>query len=300
MRSFEAARPSRRWWLHLLLFFLTLITTTAFGYALAQSFATRRPLDFGFIEGSYSHLLFGNHNIWGGAMYSLPVLSILLAHEFGHFFAARRWRVAATLPFFLPSPTLLGTLGAFIRIPAPIYNRRSLFDIGVSGPIAGFVVLLPFLIAGVWMSRVVPGVNAADGALPFGTPLLMRAFEWVRFPGVASANILLHPVAMAAWAGLLATSFNLLPAGQLDGGHILYAMGGESVHRLTSLAVVGILVILGYFYRPWWIWAVLMFFFRRHPLVYDDAPLGAKRMGIGAFALALLVISLAVVPVEVR
>jgi membrane-associated protease RseP (regulator of RpoE activity) len=299
MRGSEARGPSRRWWLHVILFALTVVTTTSFGYALARSFAAGRPLDDVFVEGSYRRLLFGDHAIWAGIMYSLPVLLILVAHEMGHYVACRRWRVDATLPYFLPSPTLLGTMGAFIRIPSPIYNRRSLFDIGVSGPIAGFIVLLPFLGVGVWMSRVVPGINAT-GSLAFGTPLLMRGLELLRFPGVAAQNISLHPIAMAAWAGLLATSINLLPAGQLDGGHILYAMAGENAHKLFSGAMVAVLVLLGFLYWPWWIWAVLMFFFRRHPLIYDQTPLDRKRMAIGAVALALFVISLAVVPVEVR
>jgi membrane-associated protease RseP (regulator of RpoE activity) len=221
------------------------------------------------------------------------VLSILLAHEFGHFIACQRWGVNATLPFFLPSPTLLGTLGAFIRIPAPIYNRRSLFDIGVSGPIAGFVVLVPFLAVGVWMSHVVPSANSND-SLIFGTPLLMRVFESVRFPHVEPVNIALHPVAVAAWAGLLATSINLLPAGQLDGGHILYAVGGARTHRLASFAVIVLLVLLAFLisYWPSLIWAVLLFFFRRHPLVYDNESLGKPRLAISALALGILVLSI--------
>lgn len=299
MRSSEAGRPGRRWWLHLLLFLLTFVSTTSFGYALKGSFAAGRPLDDVFVLGSYQRLLFGDHAIWSGAIYSIPVLLILIAHEMGHYIACRRWRVDATLPYFLPSPTLLGTLGAFIRIPSPIYSRRSLFDIGVSGPIAGFVVLFPFLAAGVWMSRVVHGVNP-PGSLVFGTPLLMRMFEWLRFPGVAPQNISLHPIAMSAWAGLLATAINLLPAGQLDGGHILYALGGEHTHKLVSRVMVGMLALLGFLYWAWWVWAVLMFFFRRHPLVYDQTPLGSRRVAIGGFALALFVISLAVVPAEIR
>lgn len=298
MRSL-AGRPGQRWWLHVLLFLLTLVSTTAFGYALRGSFVAGRSLSDVFVEGSYRRLLFGDHAIWTGVVYSIPLLLILVAHEMGHYVACRRWHVAATLPFFLPSPTLLGTLGAFIRIPTPIYNRRSLFDIGVSGPIAGFIMLIPFLLIGVWMSRVVPGVNAT-GSFAFGTPVLMRGLELLRFPGVAAVNISLHPVAMAAWAGLLATSINLLPAGQLDGGHILYALGGERTHALVSRVVVVVLALFGFLYWPWWIWAVLMFFFRRHPLVYDQEPLGAKRAGLGAFALVLLVLSLAVVPVEIR
>src|ERR1700751_3490590 len=119
MRSSDTARPSRRWWLHVLLLLLTFVTTTTFGYALTASFASRRPLTDVFAESAYQRLFFGDHFIWSGAMYSIPVLLILISHELGHFFACRRWQVEATLPFFLPSPTLLGTLGAFIRIPSP-------------------------------------------------------------------------------------------------------------------------------------------------------------------------------------
>jgi membrane-associated protease RseP (regulator of RpoE activity) len=299
MPGFSALRPYRRWWIHLLLLLLTFLTTTAFGYALSLSFSGRQPLNEGFAEAGYRRLLFGDHAIWSGTVYSIPLLLILIAHELGHFVACRRWRVDATLPFFLPSPTLLGTMGAFIRIPAPIYNRRSLFDIGVSGPIAGFCAMLPCLAAGIWMSRVVPGVNA-HASIVFGTPMLMRLVEWLRFPDVAPQNIALHPVAMAAWAGLLATAINLLPAGQLDGGHILYALGGERVHKWASLLVVAVLFLLGFLYWPWWIWAGLMFFFRRHPLIYDHSSLGLRRVSIGSFALAMFVISLAVVPVEIR
>jgi hypothetical protein len=299
MQSSEAGVPERRWWLHLLLFALTLVSTTAFGYGLSCSFAARQPLDELFVLGSYRRLLFGDHAIWSGTIYSIPVLLILVAHEMGHYVACQLWQVEASLPFFLPSPTLLGTLGAFIRIPSPIYSRRGLFDIGVFGPIAGFVVLLPFLAAGVWMSSVVPGVNAS-GTLVFGTPLLLRMFEWFRFPGVATQNISLHPVAMAAWAGLLATALNLLPAGQLDGGHIVYALGGEFAHKVVSRTVIVVLAVLGFFCPAWWVWAVLLFFFRRHPLIYDQAPLGSKRATLAGIALAILIVSLALVPVEVK
>ncbi|MBV8897412.1 MAG: site-2 protease family protein [Acidobacteriaceae bacterium] len=299
MRSSEAGQPRRRWWLHGLLFALTLVSTTAFGYALTSSFAARQPLDEVFLFGSYRTLFAGNHAIWPGALYSVPVLLILLSHEMGHYMACRRWSVDATLPFFLPSPTLLGTLGAFIRIPSPIYSRGGLFDVGVSGPIAGFVVLVPILAGGVYMSRVVPGVNAAGG-LVFGTPLLLRVFEALRFPGIPVQSISLHPVAMAAWAGLLATAVNLFPAGQLDGGHIVYALAGEQAHKIISRIVMLILVGLGFFWPAWWLWAVMLFFFRRHPLVYDEEPLGRKRITLASLALAILVVSLAVVPVEVK
>lgn len=299
MRGSDAGQPRRRWWLHILLFALTFVSTTAFGHALLSSFAAGKPLDELFIIGSYRTLLVGTHAIWPGTIYSIPVLLILFSHEMGHYIACRIWRVDATLPFFLPSPTLLGTLGAFIRIPSPIYSRRGLFDIGISGPIAGFVVLLPVLAAGVWLSRVVPGANAA-GSLVFGTPLLLRLFEAIRFPGIPVQSISLHPVAMAAWAGLLATAVNLLPAGQLDGGHIVYALGGERAHKIVSRLVMLVLAGLGFFWPAWWLWAVLLFFFRRHPLIYDQAPLGRRRTTLAALALAILIVSLAVVPVEAK
>ncbi len=288
-----------RWWVHVLLFLATLLTTTTFGFALASSYSAGQPLNEEFLAESYVHLLRASSTIWIGVIYSIPLLLILLAHEFGHYISCRRWRIDATLPYFGPSPTLLGTIGAFIWIRSPIYKRRSLFDIGVSGPIAGFVVLIPFLIAGVWMSRVVHGVQA-NGAVMFGTPLLMRAVEWLRFPGVSPADICLNPMAMAAWAGLLATAINLLPAGQLDGGHILYAMLGEKRHRMVSLALVAVLAVLGFLWWVWWVWAVAMFFFRRHPLIFDQEPLRRGRLIIGVAALLMFLISFSIVPVQIR
>ncbi len=294
-----ASRWPRKWWLHLLLFLLTLITTTTFGFALAEGFAQGSPLTETFIEDGYLRLVHGGSGIWIGLIYSIPLLLILLAHEFGHYVTCRRWRVDATLPYFGPSPTLLGTIGAFIWIRSPIYKRKSLFDIGVSGPIAGFIVLIPFLIAGVSMSRVVHGVHAF-GPFVFGTPLLMRVVEWIRFPGVPPADICLHPMAMAAWAGLLATAINLLPVGQLDGGHILYAVLGERGHRIGSRILVCLLALAGFLYWPWWVWAAAMFFFRRHPLIYDDEPLGERRLMIALAAVLLFLVSISIVPVRIQ
>ena len=134
--------------------------------------------------------------VLAGLEFSVPLLLILVSHEFGHYLACQRWNVKASLPYFLPSPTLLGTLGAFIRIRSPIYSRKSLFDIGVSGPLAGFAVLTPLLIAGVLLSRVVPGIGSR-GDIVFGTPLLLRLVEWLRFPGITPADISLHPMARA-------------------------------------------------------------------------------------------------------
>src|SRR5579875_1230073 len=289
----------RRWWIHLVLFLLTLLTTTVFGFALMQAFSAGRALDETMLTAGYARLLHGGQALPSGLVYSIPLLLILLAHEFGHYFACRRWRVAASLPYFGPSPTLLGTIGAIILIRSPICTRKSLLDIGASGPIAGFIVLTPALIAGVWLSRVVPGTQTS-GPFMFGMPLLMRAVEWLRFPGVAAKDISLHPMAISAWAGLLATAMNLLPAGQLDGGHILYALFGERAHRVFTFAFAAALVVMGFLYWPWWIGAVVVFLVRRHPLVYDKEPLGTRRSAVGVLAFALFVLSIAVVPLQMK
>jgi membrane-associated protease RseP (regulator of RpoE activity) len=284
---------------HALLLLLTLVTTTAYGAAVASSFYSGRPFNADLIWAGYPLLFQGDTAIFRGFLFSLPLLAILLAHEMGHYVACRRSRVDATLPFFLPSPLLLGTFGAFIRIKSPIFTRRILFDIGVSGPIAGFVVLLPFLGAGIALSRVIPHI-AVSGDFIFGTPLLMRFVEWLRFPGVPAGDIALHPFAQAAWAGLLATAINLLPVGQLDGGHILYALLGR-VHKIVSRLFLLLLLPMAYFSLSWLFWAViLLILVIRHPLVYDETPLDAKRRWIAAAAFAILMISLSLTPVGMR
>ena len=291
-----ATRPAT-WWLHILLFALTLVTTTVFGFALKTSFLAAHPLSEEFLVEGYRSLFHGDWAVWTGLAYSVPLLLILLAHELGHYETCRRWNVDASLPYFGPAPTLLGTIGAFIRIRSPIYSRNSLFDIGVSGPLAGFAFLLPFLLLGVCMSHVVPGIGS-QGPFTFGTPLLLRLVERLRFPGVATADIALHPTAVAAWAGLLATAINLLPVGQLDGGHISYAVWGERGHRLVSWLLIAALAVAGFVYWPWWLWAVAMFFFRRHPLIYDTQPLGPGRRKLAGLALLLFIISMCIVPVR--
>lgn len=287
----------RLWWLNLVLFLVTLTTTTLFGFALVQSFSHAQPFDLDRLFDAYARASHRDGALRSGLVFSVPLLLILLAHEFGHYALCARRGVNASLPYFLPSPMLFGTFGAFIRIRSPIYTRKSLFDIGIAGPIAGFAALVPFLIAGVWMSRVERGVVPAS--FVFGTPLAIRLVESLRFPGVPAGAILLHPMAMAAWAGLLATAFNLLPMGQLDGGHILYAAGGPRVHRLASTSLIVVLAFLGFLYWPWWFWAAVMFFLgRRHPLVYDQTPVSRGRLMLALVALALFVLSISIVPVR--
>ena len=299
--GFTLARRSawpRWWWLNLLLLVATLITTTVFGFALVESFSSGQPFDVDRLLEAWARFARGDVAVWAGLDFSVPLLMILLAHEFGHYVLSALRGVNASLPYFLPSPMLFGTFGAFIRIRTPIYTRKSLFDIGIAGPIAGFVILMPFLIAGVWKSHVVRAVGAR-GPFVFGTPIALRVAEWLRFPHASPGDILLHPMAMAAWAGLLATAFNLLPMGQLDGGHILYAVFGQRGHRLISSSVIAVLALLGFLYWPWWFWGAIMFFLgRRHPLVYDRTPLSKTRVMLSALALLLFIVSISVVPVR--
>lgn len=295
----SAAKWPRFWWVNLLLLLLTAATTTAYGTAISACFYAGQPFNSDLIWAGYRLMAQGDPLIWKGLLFSAPLLLILGAHEFGHYVACRKWNVDATLPFFLPSPLLLGTFGAFIRIRSPIYNRRSLFDIGVAGPLAGFLVLLPLLVFGIAESKVIPHI-ATSGDFVFGTPVLIRIVEWVRFPSVSSADIALHPFAQAAWGGLLATAINLLPIGQLDGGHILYALLGP-VHKNVSRIFLLFLLPMGFFSVSWLFWALLLFFLGvRHPLVYDDTPLDRPRKLLALSALAVLVLSLSLTPVRLR
>ena len=172
-----------RWALHWCLLALTLLTTTIVGVVFAQSFETNRPLDldqyFNVLPMLAAHPLL----LVDGLAFSLTLMTILLSHELGHYFACRYYGIDASLPYFLPAPTPIGTLGAFIRIRSPIYTRRALFDVGIAGPLAGFVVLVPLLVIGVASSKVIPGI-AERGDLVFGTPGDQRVLEWAIFPGV--------------------------------------------------------------------------------------------------------------------
>jgi membrane-associated protease RseP (regulator of RpoE activity) len=287
-----------RWALHWTLLGLTLLTTTIVGVVLAQSFQTKQPLELEQYLGVFTTIEAHPLLLLDGLAFSITLMTILLAHELGHYFACRYYGIDASLPYFLPFPSPIGTLGAFIRIRSPIYTRQALFDVGIAGPLAGFIVLVPALVIGIASSKVVPGI-AERGDLTFGVPAIERFFEWIIFPRVRSMDILLHPVARAAWVGILATALNLLPIGQLDGGHILYAFTGRR-HKLLSRIFVLALVPLGYFYSPsWWVWAVLLFFFGlRHPVIYDATRLDKNRTALGLVALAIFLLTFTLAPLR--
>jgi len=289
------ASVRQHYWLHALLLALTLATSTVVGAAMQHDFESNLPLD---IESSFSlYSAFWRHpaGLLQGLPFSLTLLAILLAHEFGHYFAASYHGVDASLPYFLPSP-FLGTFGAFIRVRSPIYSKRALFDIGVSGPLAGFVFLLPALSVGLAFSKVIPGIEQ-QGSLHFGVPGLEWLLERLIYPGVASSDIYLHPVARAAWVGMFATALNLLPIGQLDGGHIVYAFFPRR-HRTISTVLCVLLVPLGKFWLGWLIWGgLLLWLGRGHPGIYDATELGAGRRKLAWIALAVFILCFTFVPI---
>ena len=291
-------RPKNRLWLHALLLVLTLFTTTLVGAHMQYNFAHNLPffdldrdLDI-FTVGFRSLAIFE-----GGLPFSLTLLAILMAHEMGHYLACVYYSVDATLPFFLPAPTpFTGTLGAFIRIRSPIYSKRVLFDIGIAGPLAGFIFVVPALGAGLAFSKIIPGINH-QGAIQLGTPALLWILQKTIFPGVPAADIYLHPVARAAWVGMFATALNLLPVGQLDGGHIVYALLGRSHKWITQTFLIALLP-LGKFWNGWWFWAVLLFFLaRKHPPVYDQTDIGLPRVKLGILALAVFILCFSIAPI---
>jgi len=289
----------RRYWLHLLLFLATIFTTLVVGARLQYNFAQGTaqfqtgadffPLSWAWRQPSRLAL---------GIPFSLTLLGILLTHEMGHFAYAQRHHVFATLPFFLPAPTLIGTMGAFIRIRSHIPTRTALFDIGIAGPIAGFVVALPMLFLGLILSHPAPPHGDGSG-LMFGFPLIF-ALGWKLLHArsvLTMAQVSLSPIAIAAWVGMFATALNLLPGGQLDGGHIVYALAPrwhKTISRLTVLALVPMGI---YWWVGWLIWAaLLMLSLMRHPPVPSHPPLDLRRKLLGAFALAMFVLTLVPAP----
>jgi membrane-associated protease RseP (regulator of RpoE activity) len=244
------------------------------------------------------------HRLLLGLPFSLSLLGILTAHEFGHYVYCVKRKVFATLPFFIPAPTLIGTMGAFIRIKSPIRSRSDLFDIGIAGPIAGFVVAVPVLFYGLMMSTPMPvGIPASD--VVFGTPLIFSLVHRVLAAAGNASNahfalgsLYLHPVAMAAWAGMFATSLNLLPGGQLDGGHIIFALNPRLHRRITFLSIIILLPLSWFYWAGWLVWAiVLRLTGGRHPDVPHYPPLDKKRLWLAAFALVMLILTITPTPI---
>jgi membrane-associated protease RseP (regulator of RpoE activity) len=292
------ASPPRRWLVHGGCLLATFIVTTFFGGWHYVEFLA----DFGQPAPA---LTLTDAQFWlGGLWFSVSVLAILGAHEAGHYVACQRYGVDATLPYFLPAPLpLTGTFGAFIRIRDVIPHKQALFDIGAAGPFAGFVVAVPLLVLGLWLSRVVPMPEHLE-MIALGEPLIYQAVEQALWGAVPGDQLLhLHPVARAAWFGLLATALNLFPVAQLDGGHVAYAVFGMKARWIT-LATAAVILALTLVSISWITWAVLIVVVllvagpSHPPTANDGLPLGRRRIALAIAAALVFALCFTPAPIE--
>jgi len=290
----------REWLLPAILFAATLLSTTFAGLFYAGSDAN--PLTVILVAAAHPSILLL------GFPFSVTLITILLAHEMGHFLACRYYGIRCTPPFFVPFPfAFAGTLGAFIRIKSPFRDRRALFDVGVAGPLAGFVFVLPALVVGISYSRLIP--KGSFAGYSFGEPLLFRwVGKLVLGYSPASQDMIAHPIAIAAWFGLLVTCLNLFPIWQLDGGHIAYAVLGRERHRRLSILGAFALILVSFLGWPlpsYLLFGVLLLIigfrsrFYHPPTLYDEGSLGTARVLIGILALAILLICFTPVPISI-
>ena len=312
----------REWRLHGALFALTIVTTTLAGVMLSATDFTPRdpplsglldyllylPLSYGyFVIDLVRYALTHPPVLADGFAFSASLLAILFSHEMGHYLACRRYGVDATLPYFIPAPPifLAGTFGAFIKIRSPIPSRRALFDIGLAGPLAGFVVALPLSVIGV----LTVGAPQApqEHAIFFNDPLLFRLLA--RLFGVTlDSNSPINPYYMASWIGLLVTSLNLMPVGQLDGGHGTFAVFGARMHRLIgriAFATMAVLAVLGYLWHnspSGFLYVVLLGVMLRvpHPEPYTMDPLGPTRRLIALLTLLVFILCFWPFPITIQ
>lgn len=289
--------PRPRWWLHLLLLAATVLSTLVVGAHIYANFAAHQPafsLDDDFLSPFVTWIAHPSE-LLPGVPFSLTLMFILLAHEMGHYLYARHYRVYATPPFFIPFPSLIGTLGAFIRIKGPIPNRTALFDIGIAGPIAGFVPACAAVLLGLSLSHplVVSGAPLENEP---GFPLAFHLAARLLHLRVPLESLSLHPVAVAGWVGMFATALNLLPGGQLDGGHILFSVFPK-LHRWVSLAVVFALIPLAkYCWIGWLLWAVVLWLTSHHPPIARRPEISTARKWFAVLVIAMLALSFTPAP----
>ena len=280
--------------LRLVLFLATVGTTMYFGSYHYQGFLANSSADLPAV------------GLLDGVWYSAAILGILGTHELGHYYACRFYRIDASPPYFLPAPLFTGTVGAFIRIRQRIPTKAMLFDIGAAGPIAGFVVAVPVLFAGLRLSRVIPLPEPDDGVYLYalGEPLLFKGAAWLIWGEIPDGHAInMHPVALAAWLGLLLTALNLFPVGQLDGGHISYAAFGP---RSTAITLAGIAAVVGLTFvsMSWIAWAgilvmMLMVFGPHHPKTRDEhVPLDATRRRVALLTAVIFILCFTPAPFE--
>lgn len=288
-------RPSTRsFLLACALFLLTLCTCLVAGTHFAAAYAQNQAVSWDVFVRAVTLIYRQPLALAAGLPFAVTLLTILLAHELGHFFACRHHHIRSSYPFFIPFPTLIGTLGAFILMRSPIRTNRALFDVGASGPLVGFIVAVPALIFGILHAKFVPGLAVpANDKVILGSPLLLQLLAPLLRHGIRAGNLLLHPVGRAAWVGLFATSLNLLPAAQLDGGHILRSLS-QRAHSLSSILLPVLLIFLGFrSWEGWYLWGALLLgirFLRMLP-IYNPEPLDANRRIVAFLALLVFVLS---------
>jgi membrane-associated protease RseP (regulator of RpoE activity) len=251
----------------------------------------------------FLHPLRNPHILSSGLAYALTLIAILLAHEMGHYLACRYYGIRASLPYFIPAPTFIGTFGAFIRIKEPITSRRALFDIGIAGPLAGFAVAIPAAFVGLLFAKPAPPPSPSGDYIVFQDPLMFMAIQrWFDLPTMMEWN----PVYFAAWVGMLATSLNLLPVGQLDGGHVVYALVGRRGHRAVAISVfalVCVLAFVAYTRHRWPGWFLyvgllgLMLGLKHPPLTDEHQPIDRPRWIVGLVGLVVFILSFMPFPI---
>ncbi|MDR2171348.1 MAG: site-2 protease family protein [Planctomycetaceae bacterium] len=300
-------RPPLKWKLPLLLFILTCITTTGLRYDGEQDIVRPfvlliiSPLNHAFaVEGW--HLLL--RLLYDGVSFSLPLMTILTCHEFGHYIQSRRYGVYSSLPYFIPLPFVpFGTMGAVIGMDSSIPNRRALFDIGISGPLAGLVPTLFFIYVGVKWSYVVPAAIGSE--IVYVQPILFQYFvHWIYGPIPVDTTLYLHPVAKAGWVGLFLTSFNLMPLGQLDGGHVIYALMKQRAAYLSWFVFYLVVVVVVYL-QLFWQWTLILILLLiigiSHPQTSDDnKSIGIIRTIIGWTTFILVLVGLTPTPLKIN
>src|SRR3989475_8240513 len=306
MEVYVVRPPKPRYALHAMLFLATIFTTLVVGARMEFNFLHNLPVfslnDDALPLFPVRWALAQPSRVLLGIPFASTLMLILLAHEMGHYLCCRYYGVSATLPFFIPFPTLFGTMGAFIRIRSPIRSRTALFDIGIAGPIAGFVVAVAVLILAMPHSK--PMTLAAAGSdVQLGYPLIFH-IVWATLPsgnfhggGSSLQGIYFHPTAIAAWVGMFATALNLLPGGQLDGGHIVFSLA-PNAHRLVSrLTILALIPLAIYFCAGWQIWAILLRISgMRHPMLMDWPGVSGGRRWLAVFGLLMLFLTLTPAP----
>lgn len=297
---FLAQPPRGRIWIYVVAFLLTVFTTLLVGARMEFNYQHGLPaLSLNDDTLSVFPLRWGlghPRNLLLGIPFSLTLMLILFVHEMGHYLYCRYYKVYATLPFFVPFPSLIGTLGAFIRIKSPIRSRSALFDIGIAGPIAGFVCACVALILGLSLSNGGPQALLSPD-IQLGYPWIFSLIQTLLRPSVSLSRVSLNPIAIAAWVGMFATALNLLPGGQLDGGHIVYSISPR-LHRVISNLTILVLIPLGLFrWAGWLLWAVLLAISgMRHPMVPEWPGISSGRKWLALFGIIMLLLTFTSTP----